>query len=217
MVRTFTFFIAALVASSVYAAPLDARRKGSKKASATLAATTTATATGVSAIDASIEATALSASATAAAAQQSAIDSNTTPGEAFIDPSFEGEEAFLDTKIGLEFDAGEDAEAQADEDTFTELNQSAGGASEWWLRNYEVLPASESRILRSEGCQAEESEEVKYECGKRKFGWRMKRCWSQLRESESTKKDRVLRQARLAADERVFRLEKARTNGQEEV
>ncbi|KAJ7867788.1 hypothetical protein B0H13DRAFT_1897433 [Mycena leptocephala] len=47
----------------------------------------------------------------AAAAQVPAIATNTAPGEAFMDPSDEGE-AFLKTTIGLEEDAGEDDAAE---------------------------------------------------------------------------------------------------------
>jgi hypothetical protein len=46
-----------------------------------------------------------------------------------VDPSDEGEEAFLQTKIGLEEDAGEDDAAEKDQEALTEFNESFGGGS----------------------------------------------------------------------------------------
>ncbi|KAJ7795206.1 hypothetical protein B0H14DRAFT_2621233 [Mycena olivaceomarginata] len=149
MVRTLTLFVAALAATFVSAPPLGTRHRGQKlvhtlrvcfvwppltPAQGALAATPTVpTAVGAganAAVDASITAAAAAASASAAAVQQALIDGNTTPGEGFISPDFEGEEAFLDTKISLEEDAGEDDAAAADQEALSELNQSAEGGSE---------------------------------------------------------------------------------------
>ncbi|KAJ7323655.1 hypothetical protein DFH08DRAFT_887553 [Mycena albidolilacea] len=128
MVRTLTLFVAAMAATFVSAAPLGARHRGQKLGA--LAATPTApAAVGAAAagVDASITAAAAAASASAAAVQQALIDNNTIPGEAFASPEFQGEEAFLDTKIALEGQAGEDDAAAADREALSELNQAAGG------------------------------------------------------------------------------------------
>lgn len=147
MVRTLALFVVAMAATFVSAAPLGARHRGQKlvrtawlyfrpqstdpiPAQGALAATPTApAAVGAAAagVDASITAAAAAASASAAAVQQALIDNNTIPGEAFASPEFQGEEAFLDTKIALEGQAGEDDAAAADREALSELNQAAGG------------------------------------------------------------------------------------------
>ncbi|KAF7345646.1 hypothetical protein MVEN_01584200 [Mycena venus] len=113
MVRTLGLFVAALAASCVYAAPLEARRHKHHKSAQAAVATTGVAAAGVA--------------AGAAGAAAALIDANTTPGEAFTSPDFEGEEAGLQLKIQLESEAGEDAEAAADQDALDQLNQDAGG------------------------------------------------------------------------------------------
>ncbi|KAJ7850216.1 hypothetical protein B0H13DRAFT_1905793 [Mycena leptocephala] len=115
MVGIFTLFVAALAASCVSAAPL---RNHNKVKTSALSATPT--------VDASIIAAASAASASAAAVQQALINAG-NPGEGFTSPEFEGEEAFLNTKIELEQEAGDDAAAAADQEALSELNQSAGG------------------------------------------------------------------------------------------
>jgi hypothetical protein len=87
------------------------------------------TGTAAIAINKSISSAAAAASVAAAAAQASDIAANTTSGEAFVDPSDEGEEAFLQTKIELEEDSGEDDAAEKDQEALTEFNESFGGGS----------------------------------------------------------------------------------------
>ncbi|KAJ7786745.1 hypothetical protein B0H14DRAFT_3893537 [Mycena olivaceomarginata] len=96
---------------------------------ATAAATTTVAAAGSDAVLASIDAAASAASTAAAAAQQSLVNSAAT-GSSFTptDPAVIGEEAFLQTKVRLETEAGLDTSAaQSALDAFL---QSEGFGSE---------------------------------------------------------------------------------------
>ncbi|KAJ6568798.1 hypothetical protein B0H19DRAFT_1256511 [Mycena capillaripes] len=145
MVRTLTvtFFVAALAASGVYAAPLEARRKGHNKVAVQGAdtanvqpqdATTanvgpTPTIAAAPASDPSIAALVAAASASASSVQAAAIAAAATadPGRSFASPEFEGQEAGLQLQIQLEEEAGDDAAAARDRATLSEINQDAGG------------------------------------------------------------------------------------------
>ncbi|KAF7364303.1 hypothetical protein MSAN_01090300 [Mycena sanguinolenta] len=80
------------------------------------------------AADAGINASAAAAFQSAVASQEAAIATG-TPGESFVDPEQEGQEAFLETKEDLEQEDGLDDEAEQTEEELTELNQSFGGGS----------------------------------------------------------------------------------------
>ncbi|KAJ6496243.1 hypothetical protein C8R45DRAFT_1132258 [Mycena sanguinolenta] len=77
--------------------------------------------------DASINAAAAVAFQSAVASQEAA-EATGAPGELFLDPEEEGQEAFLQAKLGLEQEDGLGDEANQTEEELTEFNQSFGGA-----------------------------------------------------------------------------------------
>ncbi|KAF7356037.1 hypothetical protein MVEN_00933400 [Mycena venus] len=143
MVQLFSLFVAAMATSAVYAAPLDARRNKANQQGGVLAATNTAdskpaataadailatdaalaatisaaaaaAATAAAALEAVISSAAAAASVTAAAAQASFIAAN--PGENLSSAEDTGKEAFLQTKLKLEQDAGDSDALQTEAD-----------------------------------------------------------------------------------------------------
>ncbi|KAF8193532.1 hypothetical protein K438DRAFT_2131634 [Mycena galopus ATCC 62051] len=100
---------------------------GAATTTAPVVATTTVAAVDSGAIRASIAAAASAASTAAAAAQQSFINEAppaTSGSFTLTDPALIGEEAFLQTKIRLETEAGLDT--SADENALTAFEESAG-------------------------------------------------------------------------------------------
>ncbi|KAJ7858392.1 hypothetical protein B0H14DRAFT_2749119 [Mycena olivaceomarginata] len=134
MVKAFSIFITLLAAGLSVSRPitlgdLESAIAAGKDVTITDTPVAAPTGTAAIAINKSISSAAAAASVAAAAAQASDIAANTTPGEAFVDPSDEGEEAFLQTKIELEENSGEDDAAEKDQEALTEFNESFGGGS----------------------------------------------------------------------------------------